>query len=204
MDSLNIDLLLFDFGGVLVELSDAPFPAELLHPGAEHRLNRWFSSPVIAKFETGQITPGQLVADFKAEVGSDAGDDLLLEHFRRWPVGLYPGVLELLDVLANHYRLAALSNSNELHWSRLQHEFNLLERFEQAFSSHLIYKAKPDKQAFLHVIDQLDVVPGNVLFFDDSQINVDAANTLGMVAVKVDGFVELKAYLEKADLLPKG
>ena len=159
---------------------------------------------MITNFETGQITPRQLVADFKAEVGSDASDDLLLEHFRRWPVALYPGVLELLDALANHYRLAALSNSNELHWPRLQHEFGLLERFEHAFSSHLIHKAKPDKRAFLHVIEQLDVVPSNVLFFDDSQMNVDAASALGMVAVQVDGFSELKAYLQNACLLTTG
>jgi len=51
---------------------------------------------------------------------------------------------------------------------------------------------KPDTAGFHHVIEQLNVAPGNIAFFDDNQINVDAARSVGLVAERVVGLEELK------------
>jgi HAD superfamily hydrolase (TIGR01509 family) len=75
------------------------------------------------------------------------------------------------------------------------HEFKLFECMSYTFSSHLTHKIKPDSCAFQHVLDTLNIEPKKVLFFDDNQANVEAANALGIISVQVNGVNELKTQL---------
>src|SRR5690606_26805389 len=116
--------------------------------------------------------------------------DAFLAEYRSWARGFLPGARELLEELRPRYRLAALSNSNPLHWARLVEECGLSSAFEVALSSHEVGYRKPAREMYEAALARLDVAPGAVLFLDDSPANVDAAAAMGMqaaVAVGVDG-----------------
>ncbi len=48
---------------------------------------------------------------------------------------LLPGARELLDTLRPRYRLAALSNSNAVHWDRNTMDLGVTGLFDAAFES---------------------------------------------------------------------
>jgi len=208
----DIRVLLFDVGGVLVQLSGVEVMLEWLG----HRISvdelwrRWLQSEPVRSFETGQIDADEFAIGVTAEFGLAVEPRQFLESFTHWPTGLYPGTLEMLARIPRSYQRVVLSNSNALHWPRVQNEMKLGAAFDTHFVSHLTGRIKPDAAAFEQVVESLGCSPASVLFLDDNLLNVDAAKRLGMQAIRVQGIdetqralVELK-ILEPASVRPDG
>ena len=138
--SLKPELLLFDFGGVLVEfagpneLGQSP-PLAVDARGHPRALDK---CPHTDEFERGQLSPAEWAERFIRDWDVDLRPDAFLAKFTTWSRRVLPGAKELLEQLRPHYRLAALSNSNELHWERNTNELRILELFEFAISSHQV------------------------------------------------------------------
>jgi putative hydrolase of the HAD superfamily len=199
----DVRVVLFDIGGVLVQLSGVATILEWMG----HRITAeeigplWLRSPSVRAFETGRLEPLDFAAGMVAELNLDMPPQRFLDAFTVWPSGLYPGALEMIASIPRRYTRAALSNSNSLHWSRVMNEMQLGPAFDHHFSSHLIGKIKPDAEAFHHVLDSLGCNAHEVLFLDDNLLNVDAARALGMHAVVVRGATEARLALEQAGVI---
>jgi glucose-1-phosphatase len=199
----DIRILLFDVGGVLVELGGV----ESMLTWLDNRLTpdqlwrRWLESENVRRFETGRIDAPQFATGMIAEFGLRVGSQEFLQSFVGWPTGLYPGTLELLARIPRRYLRALLSNSNPLHWPRVLGEMNLGNSFDHHFVSHLTGRIKPDTAAFEHVLESLGCKAGEVLFFDDNAPNIDAARGLGIHAVRVQGLDETRQALTRLKLL---
>ena len=187
----TFEVILFDLGGVLVELGDEPIPFDWL-PGDNHfDLSDWFSSETAISFEKGLISPQQFADKLKRDLKIEASPESIIRHFTSWPIGLFPGVHELLRSIENTFRLAVLSNTNELHWPRITNEFEIAGYFEHFFASHRLQKAKPDFEIFEHVVSELRVEPGNILFLDDNQNNVAASKKIGIHGIRTSGIKQV-------------
>jgi len=193
----DIRVLLFDVGGVLVQLSGVEAMLEWLDNriSEDEFWRRWLQSVPVRQFETGQIDADEFAIGVTSEFGLPVGPRQFLEAFIRWPTGLYPGTLEMLARIPSSYQRAVLSNSNALHWPRVQTEMQLGAAFDNNFVSHLTGRIKPDAAAFEHVMESLGCSPASVLFLDDNLLNVDAAKRVGMQAVRVRGIDETKLVL---------
>jgi putative hydrolase of the HAD superfamily len=197
------EVLLFDLGGVIVDVASraeihAWMPTTLdLSQWTERRP----AEHVFEAFETGLLTPEEFGQRFVAEFPLTTTPEVFLTAFESWNKGLLPGAIELLAELRKQYRLAALSNTNALHWRRLEGEFGIPGLFERVFTSHELSLRKPDAAIYLHVTAALDVRPESVLFFDDNTVNVEAAIRIGMQAACVRGPEGVRAYLEEQGLL---
>jgi putative hydrolase of the HAD superfamily len=194
---VDIRVLLFDVGGVLVQLSGVDAMLEWLgnKVTADELWRLWLRSESVRKFETGQIDAGEFADRVISEFGLAVEPQRFLESFSGWPTGLYPGTLEMLARVPRSYRRALLSNSNALHWPRVLNDMALGPAFDSHFVSHLTGKIKPDSDAFEHVVDSLGCLPGQVLFFDDNSLNVEAAQRFGMHAIRVLGATEAQRVL---------
>lgn len=198
------ELLLFDFGGVLVEFAG---PKEL---GQHLRwsstpdviLKRWTECPHTEEFERGKLSPTQWAERFIHDWDVNLKPDEFLTKFTTWSRRVLPGAKELLEELRGRYRLAALSNSNELHWERNTNELRIIELFEFAISSHEIGLCKPDPAIYRVALERAKVSsPDAVVFFDDLAANVEAARSVGMRAHRVHGVDELRARLVSEGLI---
>jgi putative hydrolase of the HAD superfamily len=157
----------------------------------------------VRQFETGQIDADEFAIGVTSEFGLPVEPRQFLEAFIRWPTGLYPGTLEMLARIPSSYQRAVLSNSNALHWPRVQTEMQLGAAFDNNFVSHLTGRIKPDAAAFEHVMESLGCSPASVLFLDDNLLNVDAAKRVGMQAVRVRGIDETRlALIERKIIEP--
>jgi len=193
----DIRVLLFDMGGVLVELRGVEVMLEWLGNTltADELWHKWLRSEPVRKFETGKIGAGEFAAGVASEFGLKVGPRQFLQAFSAWPFGPYPGALAMLARIPTSYRRAVLSNSNALHWPRVRDEMGFGPVFDSHFVSHLTGRIKPDAEAFEHVLDSLGCSPAQVLFLDDNLLNVEAAQGLGMHAIRVRGAAEAERVL---------
>ena len=195
---------MFDFGGVLVEFAGPKELGQHLRWSStpEIILQRWTECPHTEEFERGKLSPVQWAERFIRDWDVNLKPDEFLTKFTTWSRRVLPGAKELLEQLRTRYRLAALSNSNEVHWERNTHELRIIELFEFAISSHQVGLCKPDPQIFNVAIERANVSsPQAIVFFDDLAANVEAAKAAGLQAFQVKGVEELRATIARERLL---
>jgi len=106
--------------------------------------------------------------------------------------GLVPGIEELLQDLKTHYRLVALTNTNEIHakkWRIICAP--LLHFFEKVFSSHEIHARKPEPKAYEIVLKHLNLATDKVIFLDDNPEFVSAAAAKNIESIHVTSFSQM-------------
>jgi glucose-1-phosphatase len=198
----QIDVVLFDLGGVLIELRGVATMLGWLGDSVsvEDMWKLWLSSPVVRRFETGRATADEFAEQITNELSLPVTPDQFVASFKGWFVGLYPGALELVHSLPARFTRATLSNTSALHWSRMA-EVQLEDAFHHHFASHLTGKIKPDPDAYQNVLDTLGCSAESVFFLDDNQQNIDAARQIGMHAIQVSGPAEARQALLAAGIL---
>lgn len=199
----QIRVLLFDLGGVLIELNDLSTLLQL--NDSEMPVNKlwsdWLSSPAARAFEMGISTKEQFADKYIEETNLPIKRNEFLNAFTQLPKGLYPDTHRLIDRCRDRYFIACLSNTNAIHWHRLTHEMGIDGMFDQHFASHLTGKLKPDRESFEHVLQSLNCDPPSILFLDDNEMNVKAARSVGIIAYRTQGAQEAEKILEKMGIL---
>lgn len=169
-------------------------------PGPAEILKRWIECPHTTAYEGGQLSADEWAKRFVRDWELDLTPNAFLAAFEAWSRGFFVGATELLAQLRPHYRLAALSNSNELHWKR-NSELGVLREFEFTIASHEVGCCKPDPAIFLAALDRARLPPDAVMFFDDLPGNVAGAASCGIRAFQVEGLARLRECLVREGLL---
>jgi glucose-1-phosphatase len=95
--------------------------------------------------------------------------------------GPMPGAEALLEQIREKYRVAFLSNSNEIHAELIPRQFASLFRKDDRFVlSHRFRVAKPDPEIFRRALEVIGALPQHVVFIDDLLENVLAARSIGI------------------------
>ncbi len=194
--------LLFDLGGVIVPWVGLDALATLNDIPREEVVERFAASVISSAFERGQASEAAFIAEFQQMF--DLPDTDIAALWNSWVHPPYPGVLEALADLKTQFTTACLSNTNSLHWTHLNKIFSLDETFHFAFASHLIHEAKPDASCYLKALDLMNCAAEDVWFFDDTEANIAAAQTLGLKAFHVDRSVGVLPLLQDLGLQDLG
>jgi len=191
----DIRALIFDMGGVLVELGE-PDIVFGLESGTERFLEHWIQSPSVRDFERGDID----IESFARRVVRDAalpyGWQEFIQRFMSWPRSAFTGAAKLLESLPGNCQRVLLSNTNREHWHDVGLAAQLTPYLDRVFLSFESGHLKPDPIAFHHVFESIDCAPEETAFFDDNSINVEAAKALGCHAFRTRGVDELQAAIE--------
>lgn len=111
---------------------------------------------------------------------------------------LYDGVEQLLDNLyKRNFVLACLSNTNILHWNNIEGKEIFDRYFYIKFLSFEMGFIKPQKEIYQAVLKTLQCKAHEIMYFDDSKKNIDAALNLGYNAVHVKDFYDLAEKIDK-------
>ena len=195
------DFLLFDLGGVLIDFAGFEELSRLV-PGSLDRCEvrrRWIASPSVQSFERAEMTPREFARGVVREFELELSLEEFIDAFVGWARGPYSGARLLLGRIPDRYRLACLSNSNELHTPL--HRRSMESLLEKYYFSDELGMVKPDREIFEYVVRDLGVVPERIAFFDDTPVNVKAAREVGIMAFEVDGIMELEAELQGLGVL---
>jgi epoxide hydrolase-like predicted phosphatase len=190
----TIGAVVFDFGGVLMRTLDPVPRAELgarfgLGPeGAEEIV---FGNPLWDDVQVGRLARAEFWADAGRRLGLDSPG---LEEFERlfWSGDrLDDELLGLVRHLRdNGYSTALLSNGpGDL--AQYFDELGLVELFDVIVVSGLEGVMKPDPAIYELTLERLGVQAGRTVFIDDLLVNVEAAERLGLRAVRFEGVASL-------------
>jgi len=185
----DIDALLFDLGGVVVDVDFARVTqrwAELSGSDADALRRRFSLDDAYMRHERGAIDASAYFAALRETLGIDISDAEFLDGWNAIFGGVIPGIEPLLARAASRLPLYLFSNTNPTHEDYWVREYaRTLAPFRRVFVSSSIGLRKPDRAAFDHVASEIGAAPGRILFFDDSAENVAGARTAGLQAVLV-------------------
>lgn len=178
-----ITTIIFDFGDIFINLEkDAQVEAfeklGLCAPNEE----------LIEKndlFEKGQITSQDFLESFQKYLPNAS----LKEIKDAWNkiIGDFPlRRLEFLQLLSYKYKLFLLTNTDEIHIKRFEHNVGIsffsdfYQCFEKVYYSYEMGMRKPEEAIFSSILTKHNLNPRKTLFVDDKKTNTDAAEKLGM------------------------
>lgn len=197
-----IDIVLFDLGGVLVDLGGVASMMDLAGIDDEEEIwQRWLTCRWVRGFERGECSPEEFAAGIVADWELTAEPAVFLEAFRDWPGRLFAGAEELVTETREQVPIGCLSNTNALHWDHHFGTWPILESFQYRFLSYELGIVKPDRELFERVAELLPAPPERVLFLDDNLVNVNGAIDTGFVARHVRGVDGARAALVETGVL---
>ena len=181
----DIELVLFDFGGVLAEEG---FREGLMSIARSNGLEplEFYGKAVDIISETGYLTGCSDEKTFwqtlRRHLGVKGSDETLrneiLSRFaiRQWMIDIIKGLKKL------QVRLAVLSD--QTNWlDELDAEHDFLKFFDRVFNSFHMKKSKHDPSIFDDVLSFMGVTPDKSLFIDDRIDNVERAKQRGLKTI---------------------
>ena len=167
----TVDALLFDFGGVLVDIDfGRSFAAWARAAGTDTDTiaSRWQFGGVNDAYERGEIGFGEYCDHLRAMLEVELPDETLLGGWMELIKEPMPDMRELLAALVGRIPLYVLSNTNREHWAYVGGRFTeFLKPFSGIFCSHELGVRKPDAVVFERVAQEMDVPLHRIAFFDD-------------------------------------
>lgn len=197
----NVDAVVFDLGGVILEVDfGRVFAAWAEHAGIDptHIRERYRMDAAYERHERGEITAQQYFAHLRDALGLAISDAQFESGWNEVVRGEIPGVAALIEQAAQRLPLYVFSNTNAMHYAHWgPSHADLLKNFRRLFMSYEMGLRKPEARAFEHIAAEIGVSLPNILFFDDTPENVQAARALGMRAVLVRGTDDVREVMEK-------
>lgn len=147
-------------------------------------------------------------ASFHQFVQSRAGYRGSVEEFRTIWADFFEGTVErieeVLERVRREYRVAFLSNSNEVHAEAILKKFpQLFREGEPIIYSHVEGCAKPERRIYERAMEILGARPEETVFIDDLYDNVKAAQDFGIRAYQFATAGALLGALEDDGLLAR-
>ena len=202
--------LLFDFGGVLVDLDRQRVEAafDRIRFNIRPYLGTYKQAGIFSQLEQGRISIHEFCNGIRA-LSQQLGDALQLltdeAIVAAWQSYLTEVPTERLDMLLKikqHYSINVLSNTNTVHWQMAKDTFfrykglNVENFFDHIFLSCDLGVEKPDPLIFSKVVEGLQVPAHDILFFDDSEVNCQAARNCGLQALVAPAGSEWFKYFD--------
>lgn len=196
---LEADALLFDLGGVLIEIDwQRAFAAWAEDAGVTPAAiaERFSFDSSYAAHERGEISAAEYFAALRQSLAIDLSDAQFLAGWNAIIGSEIRGMRALIAAAALRRPLHLFSNTSAAHREHWAPRFaGLLHPFGERFLSCEIGLRKPDPEAFAHVARAIGVAPRRIAFFDDTAANVAGAARAGFSAFHVRSTAELAAAL---------
>jgi putative hydrolase of the HAD superfamily len=186
--------IIFDFGNVLFDL-DLPAIERNLKllcgenfATAKEKLRR---ERIFERYEVGGLSTEEFVDTlrFAAEPPLEKEQVIAAWNSIFWEMPRHR--FEMLLRLRERYKVFLLSNINDLHatWidAYMAREHGIegfhTRYFDGVYYSHLIRLRKPDREIYEYVLADAEMVAQETIFFDDMELNVAAAQALGIQGI---------------------
>lgn len=203
-----IKTVIFDMGGVLIDLDlkavymafaaianermKEMSPADMLGNGGESSLH---------DYELGNITTEEYLDSMLpfCKKGTTR-DDVRRATFailKTIPQQRLDAIKELRE---KGYRVYLLSNIQDMHWEYINEMMGGWEQyFERVFLSQELHLTKPDDRIYQVVAEATGLVPGETLYIDDVEANVEGGLRAGWQAIQATG----DEWLQVVKALPR-
>ena len=190
MDLKELDAIIFDFGGVLINIDyDATNAFQAL--GGENfdeLYSQASQSNLFNDLEIGQITPDAFISEMKRYLPSHVEEQQIIKAWNAMIQNVPKKAIEFLLWLKQEQnkKIYLLSNTNRIHidvaleaWKTVS-ELTPHEIFDKVYLSHEVHQRKPNPSIFEFVCKEQSLNVARTLFIDDSIQHIEGANSIGL------------------------
>ena len=203
MDFSTISTLIFDFGGVLINLNREAAIFEFRKLGldtADRLLDNYVQSGIFKYLEDGSLSAGEFRNEVRKLTSPKITDAQIDNAFNAFLLDIPAEKLELLVSLRSKFRVLMLSNTNPIHFpwcteTKFRYDgHQLSDFFDKCYLSYELKCSKPDALIFEKLLEEEGVSPESCLFFDDGAQNIAAAQAFHFKTVFVKPNEDLRPY----------
>lgn len=204
MNKGNIKAIIFDMGGVIVDLDIEDCKRAFKEYLGYYRIDELID-PCHQKGIYGDLEEGKISGDeFRRIVLQDSDPGALADNVDKamWHIltGISPYKVEMLKRLSESYDLYLLSNNNPVCLPRAKAIFEdagipLEKIFRKCFYSFEMKALKPSETFYKAVVREIGIPAEQMFFIDDSQKNVDGAIAAGLPAVYYEPGTDLETLI---------
>ena len=189
----NIKAIIFDLGGVLLNISYQNTIASFKKLGIKNTDNIYSKktqSHIFNLIETGEITAKKFLEDLQVFT-NNATIQEVKDAWNAMLLNLPKKRLQVLLSLKSNHALFLLSNTNTIHINAISNKLGarkwegFCNLFDKIYLSHEIGIRKPNSEAFQLILNQQKLNPKEVLFIDDSYQHIVSAKKLGIICYHI-------------------
>lgn len=196
----KIDTIIFDFGGILLDLD---------YERTYAPLRKLFNLPegpfaediqlILDEYEMGMFSEGSFMHRLQRKGNTVVTERAILDAWNGMLLDLPIRRLKFVQELRKEYKVYLLSNTNHTHIGYLHRVMlpnigvtNFEENyFEKVYYSHQIKMRKPNHNIYQYVLRDADLDGSKCIFIDDNFDNVRSAQAVGINAVRHDPNLEI-------------
>lgn len=190
IDVSTLDAVIFDFGGVILNLD---YPATdkalraLLGESGEIRYTKTQQGKIFDDFEIGAIDSKAFYQSIREAAGREVEDAEILAAWNAMLLDVPPERFDFIREVAKRYRTFLFSNTNPIHKEAFdktlakhlgENAFDQL--FEKAYYSHSFGQRKPHPETYHEILQRNGLRAERTLMIDDNADNIRGAREAGL------------------------
>lgn len=174
----------FDLGNVLVRIHPDRFFPSLGIVDPERRLKlRDRVVETVQSYERGVLMTYDCLEQLGTIFDYEFEKDAIRRAFATILGDPIAGMDRIVEQAARKYTLALVSNTNPIHIALAEANVPSLASLQLRFLSYEMHALKPEPEYYAKLVRGLALQPDDIVFIDDRQENVDAANATGMSGI---------------------
>ena len=196
MEKNSFDAIIFDLGGVIINL-DYQLTIDAFKNLGLANFDEMYTqakqSNLFDDFETGKISSQHFINSLLPYLPNGVSANKVVHAWNAMILDFPKERLDLLDKLKSNYRIFLLSNTNDIHLQAVKRSLaNTTDRklesyFEKVYLSHEVKLRKPHKEIFELVCHEQNLDPSRTLFIDDTIGHIDGSIKIGLKGIHLKG-----------------
>lgn len=187
MPAPHINTIIFDFGGVLLNLNKQACVDAFAELGCDITpyVDNYRQKGFFLLFEEGKISNEEFFAQLKQIVGKTCSEEDIKQAYKKFLTDLPQYKLDLILQLHTRYKVILLSNINQFVFDYCKEKYFetnghcLSDYFHHVYLSYEMGMCKPDERIFRTMIQNAGIEPAHCLYLDDGSANIEMGKKLG-------------------------
>jgi len=197
----NIDTIIFDLGGVLVDWKPE-YVYRKIFKNDEEKV-QWFLNTVCTSEWNMQQDAGRTIKEAEKIKIDEFPEykDLIALYYKEWP-NMFSGPIkenvELFKKLksSGNYKIYALTNWSAEKWDKALELFPFFKEFDGVVVSGQEKIVKPSEKIYKIILNKFQINPDKAVFIDDNFKNSEAAKKLGIHGIHYKTHNDLINHLQ--------
>lgn len=184
----NIKAIIFDLGGVLIDLDKAACISAFQKIGyakASEMLDCYAQKGALSLLEEGKISPDEFHDAIRSVINKPVTDTEIDNALNTFLLDIPDYKLNMLLKLKEKYRIYMLSNTNKIMMDHmLENAFRkqgltVDDYFDKLFLSYEMKLSKPNPEIFESMLSEAGIRAEETLYIDDAPANIEMAKAFG-------------------------
>tara|TARA_B100001057_G_scaffold431472_1_gene458950 strand:+ start:8158 stop:8778 length:621 start_codon:yes stop_codon:yes gene_type:complete len=203
----NIDTLIFDFGGVIINLDYTKPVDEFKKLGifdSQKLYSKKEQTKLFDSLECGQISDENFLNEIRKKSNTN-NLELIKKAWNSILLNIPEERVNLLKKLSSKCKIFLLSNTNSIHLNEIISAYgekkwrNFISIFNDVYFSNQIGMRKPNEDIFFYIIKKNKLDVSKTLFIDDSPQHIKTAKKIGFKTYHLTDKEDIiSLFLEKA------